>query len=470
MYNANALRRYLEAGGRPEDLGLSVDDMTGTMTEPAPQGNALRQMIDQAQGNIVVGPNDYGPTGQPVPRINDMEGTVYAPPGGKTRIGITDDPQLAAQNGWTLIGQNKGPQAMQGGPMRVIGTGNGTTVEMTPEVAPAKVNLDYGQAFDIMGTKVYASKDQPGVAYAVDGSGRPTAKVYLGYNDAGTRARNKDALASRATEAQIAHTDASTESLRNPNKQITPEGTIFDPKAGTVTAAPVIASQLDRQKQKAAYDAGLKELQKDDTQVAAVSQLEQAYKRWQELQQKVMTGRLAGLADPLLAISNPERQEMIQLQSYLAVNNFKPGQGQISNFERGLIKGAGPTTSNDPETNIAITNIGLGAIQNMRDRSQFREAWLQSRGSLLGSDQAWQRYLDENPRFIRDKSGQIVPNEARQDWPSFFTNGSQARPEVAPKMASIPEAAIAFLRQNPASRADFDRKYGAGSAAKVLGR
>jgi len=168
----------------------------------------------------------------------------------------------------------------------------------------------------------------------------------------------------------------------------------------------------------AAYTAGLREVAKDDKDIANVSQMENALKRWQELQQTVPTGRVAGERP---AIAQPLYQQMIQLESFLAVNNFKPGQGQISNFERQLIKGAGPTVRNDPEANMDITNVMLGGVQNARDRASFREWFLEKNRKLLGADKQWNEYIEKNPRFSKSADGRIVENTKRQDWMTYFS-------------------------------------------------
>ena len=170
---------------------------------------------------------------------------------------------------------------------------------------------------------------------------------------------------------------------------------------------------------KPAYNAGLREVQKDETSLANVTQMENALKRWSELNANVSTGRVAGLRP---AVGQPQYQELVQLQNYLAVNNFKPGQGQISNFERQLIKGAGPSVSNDAETNQRIVDIQLGAVQNARDRAEFRERYLDKHKKLLGADKEWNEYIEKNPRFTKGEDGAIIPNPKRKEWTDHFSS------------------------------------------------
>jgi len=181
---------------------------------------------------------------------------------------------------------------------------------------------------------------------------------------------------------------------------------------------------------KATYNAGLKEVQKDEKDLASVNQLENALKRWKDLNANVPTGRVVGLRP---AVGQPEMQEMVQLQSYLAVNNFKPGQGQISNFERQLIKGAGPNVLNDPVTNQRIVDIQLGAVQNARDRAAFRENYLEANKKLLGADKAWNEYIEKNPRFTKGPKGEIIQNPNRKEWTEWFGASAPSAPDGIPE-------------------------------------
>jgi len=134
------------------------------------------------------------------------------------------------------------------------------------------------------------------------------------------------------------------------------------------------------------------------------------------------------------AIGNPERQELEQIQNFLTMNNFKPGQGAISNTEREYMKGAGPSLMNDRQTNDNITQIMIGAAQNARDRAIFRQTWLENNRNLSGADAAWQKYVDSNPRFMPQKNGTIVENQRRVPPEEFFglTSTQPAATQQAP--------------------------------------
>lgn len=169
---------------------------------------------------------------------------------------------------------------------------------------------------------------------------------------------------------------------------------------------------------KQGYETGLSMLQKEGEQAAGLSDAEGLYKRWLDLNKVVNTGPIAGRR----AVSfDKNYQELKQLESKLATSDFKPGQGQISNFERQLFKESGPNTTNDSKTNENIVGLRLGAIQNTKDRLNFKQWFLQQNGSLMGADKQWQDYLDANPRFVTDDKRNVVPNANRVDYSTYFT-------------------------------------------------
>lgn len=306
-------------------------------------------------------------------------------------------------------------------------TGNVTSLDqyaqpnaLQRQLQPA---LDYASGpVEMNGMKGYRVAGDPFTVMMPNGT-----KLSLGNDYEATRKRNMEDIEMAKAKADVAVKNEQAKQLASDKFQITGNGDIFDKTTGKIVQMDATPTAMLKAQKTAAYNAGLKDLGKDDAQVAQAQALEDAYKRWMELNARTTTGPIAGRR-PISF--DTDYQEMKQLENYLSMNNFKPGQGQMSNMERKLISGAGPNTTNSLEANQDIAKIGLGAAQNMKDRANFREQYLNARGNLLGSDQAWQEYLEKNPRFIKDASGRVVDNPARQDWMAYF--GSQAVPTAIP--------------------------------------
>lgn len=312
----------------------------------------------------------------------------------------------------------RGGQPMQmggqqgGQPMKLAGYGNGTLTDLGVDNTGTSNAIDYGRGpVDIPGMgKGYYTKD--GRSAIVNGT-----KVILGYDDAASRQRDAQNLAMAKTKAEIAN-------MQEGRFQLTPDGLVLNTKTGEVSppAGNAATGQVARKQQEATYNAGLKDIAEGDKSTAAVNDLEYNLKRFGELNNNVTTGRIMG---HLPAIMSPDRQELERIQNYLSMNNFKPGQGSMSNFERSLIQGAGPNVTNDKEANDNIIKVMLGGVQNLKDKQFFKEAYLQAKGTTLGADQAWQQYLDNNPRYVQGQGG-LMENPKRVDWQTYFAGGGQS--------------------------------------------
>lgn len=217
---------------QPQDFGDLGDQPSRTMQS---QGNALAAAVaranagaygDQPQRTMERGP-ESGPVDLASLPTDELRRRYHPNQGGFVRRedtgetlflngqpgGISETPQTPMEQ---LTSKFQRPQMMS-----VIGTGNGTTVQLSPEQAPAKVSLDYTRpAVDVMGGKAYYSKDEPGIAYVLGPDGRPKSKVILGYDLHGSMALNEYADKRAKSAADIAHTQEMTRASQMANPDL----------------------------------------------------------------------------------------------------------------------------------------------------------------------------------------------------------------------------------------------------------
>lgn len=181
---------------------------------------------------------------------------------------------------------------------------------------------------------------------------------------------------------------------------------------------------------------GQGQLEKEGVALTGLDDSIRALNEWDALNKQVMTGPILGGRHQMFT---KEFQRMQQLERWFQANMFKPGQGQISNFERDIIKESFPSRSYNQEANAEISLILKGAAQTLKDRHQFRELYLQQnpKGSLLGADKKWADYVNANPRYIRNESGAVIENPDFQPWYAWDGQNHSPKSTQDPRKQAI---------------------------------
>lgn len=163
-----------------------------------------------------------------------------------------------------------------------------------------------------------------------------------------------------------------------------------------------------------------------------------------------------------------------------AATNFKLDlstklKGAISDKEQAMLNSATPGLGmSDSAANQTLATYE-GVAERALERNKFYQTWRARNKTLAGADDAWDAYVNENPVVQADKNGTLALNRKNLgNWQKYVTTapkpGQGAQPAAAatPSAGSPPAPAVEHLRANPALKADFDRKYGAGAADRVL--
>lgn len=197
------------------------------------------------------------------------------------------------------------------------------------------------------------------------------------------------------------------------------------------------------------YGTDTKTLAQDRAAYARYGSLPQQLGEFRSLNQRQATGgwiqQIPGIRN---AYANMDADgglaQINALGSNLQTRGVPQGQGQVSNFERELFASGVPGQQYQGPVNDAIISRMLGVYSAEGDRLAFMEAYRARNGSLDGGNEAWSRYVTENPYSVV-QGGRTVPNTNRQDWRAYFGVAGTPRPAPRPA-AALPPAARAQLR------------------------
>lgn len=132
----------------------------------------------------------------------------------------------------------------------------------------------------------------------------------------------------------------------------------------------------------------------------------------------------------------PNIQTMNKLSSQLTGLAIPDkGFGRVTNMDMSIFQKGMIGIDKSPQTNAAIAQALKIRLQNDLDRHEFENNFYQVHGHLRGSEQAWNKYLTDNPIFA-SKDGKTplydpktqapVLNPNRLDYKTYFANHNKA--------------------------------------------
>lgn len=159
-------------------------------------------------------------------------------------------------------------------------------------------------------------------------------------------------------------------------------------------------------------------------------------------------GAVAGWADP-------EVRRMDSLSNQSARTMRQPGEGAISDFDARMFQSMTYGKAQPTETNKAIVRAQRVAADRVLERRAFADQYVETYGHRRGFDEAWDRYVDDNPIFdpSSERLGTPVLNAKRQNWRTYY--GMERGPGDR-----APSQAVRDLSAPPGRRAPTDLTSG----------
>lgn len=214
-----------------------------------------------------------------------------------------------------------------------------------------------------------------------------------------------------------------------------------------------------------------KQLGKDQDAVAGMQATVDRMKRFQQLNEATKDNWTGpGPITNVLPNISDDMKEMEAIAAEITPQMRVPGSGASSDFDAKMFQKATVGTGKRYGTNKNIAEAYIASKTNEMQKPDFLEAYMSANGHLRGAQQAWKKYLNDNPIFDQ-KGKEFELNKNRKSWQEYF-GGTKENMVEETKEEGLPPAPSGYdsekwkkvyFKMTPEQRKLFGGSDAAGS-------
>ena len=128
----------------------------------------------------------------------------------------------------------------------------------------------------------------------------------------------------------------------------------------------------------------------------------------------------------------PTAQRIASTAENVRLSFVQKTKGAVSDAEMKVFGSATPTMGMaDSAAQPILDFMKLGA-QRTKERASFFDAWMRTKGSLKGSQEAWKQFTEDNPLLAQSEGGAFELNPQNVgNWEGYLTGEAKAKPKGA---------------------------------------
>lgn len=166
----------------------------------------------------------------------------------------------------------------------------------------------------------------------------------------------------------------------------------------------------------------------------------------ENLRKDAFTGPVAGRVANL--VGYPANQALETASNSLSLDVAQKMKGSLSDKDIAFVKSQVTTaTTRDAAAKPALDAIRAG-FERAGQRAQFYRTWAETNGNINGADAAWNKYINENPMTVEDKSA-VGGRKFNPDYNKDFTPYVKPQSRLQSYRDANPNAPL--VREKPQS-------------------
>lgn len=163
----------------------------------------------------------------------------------------------------------------------------------------------------------------------------------------------------------------------------------------------------------------------------------------------------------VLSSTDPDAASFVTVAKRLQREAYVPGEGQISNFERQLFAQASIDLGRPVDTNYDLIKALRIANKRILERIDFFDKYFAANRTMVGANELWNQYLDENRILTRDANGNIINNpNVASSYEEYFKSraGQPMRPSIGASQPTPTPSAAQAAPQGQTGFSEADQK------------